>query len=1563
MDRALASWDSVHEWADYISFLGRLSKAFKQHASNYETVPSSQLVARRLSQCLEPNLPSGVHQKTLEVYDMILKAVQAQLASQLSLWLPGILPLMSYASFNVTPLLIDLVQSHVLTLTALPKHVIKSMLLAFLPGIEDETSESFDQVLKLLDDIKVKLNDDAHFWQCFFLVVISSPSKRSGALVWANRRLPSFSTGKLQLDDTEDEQDRKAAARKRLNYEALMAVSPDPGLLIRAFCKALQDDQILVQRGFLELLLRNLELQSACLQVLSDPQDLKLLLLSVCSTVLRRDMSLNRRLWNWLLGPDPEMIAGARSRWSYFAEYALSPLCAGLLEMLDSIEPGISVSQATKPFRIGLSILDRWEVGSQVIPQVLVPSIRTVKRLSDSGYEHYEEVLRSASAFIDGVEPINIWHDVLELLADKSSADSLELVSFIVDTFNMRDEEMVVTHLPLIFLVLLSTYSSTPHFDVWYRITKSVFDLIPDRAFLPTEHSASDGIDSKSVIDSIYRAYSQQPEEFKSPYPPADISDISLSQLTALTVQSMSSQSIHASKLINLLGDLISKIPHADQLQHSDLVQASINLKINTEEPDTSNVGLIEALAKLFDLMASVPPSDAARLLNRICELTWQYLKLTDGDNHVVLVRSLWFLHQKADDDSVESSLSSLIVSDNSPANEIMHAFSGLWLHSMDGPNYEAIITRPLFLILDKLAGPDLNWKLAVKQWLDSTVAHRSAFKVLQSVVQPLLESTFFTRGEVDDENDDLDTFTYFASTLHRLLSVNSDIRNLYFRADEDQRHVIEQLVTEALLQFLKFRTTNAAANGVCIDILESTLTDSNLQKVTDAILDLVQFNNGTAQVRLLSLLSQCLTRSNAKVPTKLFVQRFTNGLLSETNSLMVTQSWIELLRTVFPRLGSAILQIMIPLTKAYINKLTQSFNNVKDGVDSDLNEFLAAVDGAESLLVFSHERLKYEEANSSQLSINTHEPPSGDQSGFFGNVISGVFTVESPLSRSSSANDRLTVILCFQDLLKMCYSVWKWLSPRVASASYMQSRLKSRVRRVMIRLYNLETMEMLECLVTLGKSSASEKDHGKSADGSGSVLRLVTVLDGSRPNVTLPHLFKSVMSRVNPGPMESADRSSLSTEVADSDIVAFLVEYLRSIDNDAIEEVWSECMAFARECQTNQSLYRHLMPSVLTLLSLMGQKVDVVRFGEQKRVRKELGDVFARLLTYSLESSRGKQQLASSLKSIVPTLRSILVENDRVQMCVGNMVSMLIVPLSRSKQFPNNVTDDVVGFIRAIVELPQTQKAWKSFLGDLVLDSNKLLSLSNPDLVEKWLPILRRWVQVDKDRVKDFISRLSGTSNAVNLFGSNSDEEKISSINKLSLLLLCGDDFMFLDLRDLASKLEEVLSPGTQSSVLTCLRAVIFGLDQQALAPIWTLVYNQLTRVFEDSLQNKPDDSSTIISACKLLDLLLCIEPEDFKMHEWLFICDSMDAVFRDDAATGLIDRLSATDFIPATEKVLDLEGPLRAPLLDKQVKTLKDVKPFIDRLSILAYEGTYSLKEVDLAACKRTIIEDLIN
>ena len=89
----------------------------------------------------------------------------------------------------------------------------------------------------------------------------------------------------------------------------------DVGLMIRAFAAAMEDDNLLVRRCALDLILQVLRLDGVPMQR-SSHEDRIIIMRAATGVVMRRDLSLNRRLYTWLLGPDEnaeQQIAYLRS--------------------------------------------------------------------------------------------------------------------------------------------------------------------------------------------------------------------------------------------------------------------------------------------------------------------------------------------------------------------------------------------------------------------------------------------------------------------------------------------------------------------------------------------------------------------------------------------------------------------------------------------------------------------------------------------------------------------------------------------------------------------------------------------------------------------------------------------------------------------------------------------------------------------------------------------------------------------------------------------------------------------------------------------------------------------------------------------------------------------------------------------------------------------------------------------------------------------------------------------------------------------------------------------------
>lgn len=81
VDKALKNFEYTSEWADLISALGKLNKVLLNYMK-FPVIPRRIKISKRLAQCMHPALPSGVHLKALETYDIIFKCMGTNRLSQ-----------------------------------------------------------------------------------------------------------------------------------------------------------------------------------------------------------------------------------------------------------------------------------------------------------------------------------------------------------------------------------------------------------------------------------------------------------------------------------------------------------------------------------------------------------------------------------------------------------------------------------------------------------------------------------------------------------------------------------------------------------------------------------------------------------------------------------------------------------------------------------------------------------------------------------------------------------------------------------------------------------------------------------------------------------------------------------------------------------------------------------------------------------------------------------------------------------------------------------------------------------------------------------------------------------------------------------------------------------------------------------------------------------------------------------------------------------------------------------------------------------------------------------------
>lgn len=1280
----------------------------------------------------------------------------------------------SFASLSVRPLFLSLFESHILTLDASAlRPALKAIILSLLPGLEDETSEDFERMFSALDKLRraiegpageVQSSGSSHFWQCFFLAAITNASRRQGALAFLVRRLPKFGLPARRASNPSE----PSTPTGSLPAEAEAAISPEPGLLIRCFESGLSDPQLLIQRGFLDLLVSHLPLDSPVLQERVGKDDLERLVTAAAGVVSRRDMSLNRRLWAWFLGPEPAASEGnddattptqdkhndtsdpAAQHAAFFSRYGLEALTSSVLKMIK--RPSKSPAERARPFRVCLSLMDRWEVGGLVVPDIFVPALQSVQSYCDhASKEQADEVMRSASAFFDGVDSGLIWGKLIYMITSAldtkaTSRDEAlgraRLTKFVLARFNLKEEDMLLHHMPLMILSTLASLNEacenvnkpspdTEVVEIAFEIAESLVLMVPDRALRDDHATDQQLVDAMTLArDTAFQQLRAFYEESQGsldaadpPFRALELGQFVLREAVRMFINCIQSKGSTSTLEVSarVLASLVSKTQHLKALDEHrlfDVFQHHLARQTG-DEIDLSFCllsGLTTVLTALQTSRSSVPyipMSQVPELVHLLTSSLWQYLSPTKPKYHVEATRCLLQLHTISPASRmVEAAIAAII--DTQCTQKAIHQrdtacsrhFAMFWAHTMhefnvqtekrgsitrrpSGQNvvasalasrdYHAILTRPLLILLDKLEEDGSETSTFTRSWLQDLPSLIRVFDILVLHIQSLGSLTT-NKGLAPDnasartrdkiQADDSKVCLYYLRHIYNILKRPSHFT--WVTIAESPAAWAEESSSPMSLQEWIVRiclNTMALPGGGEGSAVESHI--SELHRLSVSVISQIYQSPFASSLRdlelevpliarlktaelslqslllgaTLSALKLRLARQPQEPSTELKVppqssQRSQLSLVlsresedhelapippppqlidclkhgfSSPMSRLVLDDWVQFLIDVLPLFADTIFQSLLPLVDCFCKQINSCFEQLKTtfvsrqgAADvSPESTLISLINGLEQILAKAHDQLMIQETK-----VSATKSPEQPQ-GFFSNVVSGVFTSEQTQTRTPTANSRLTVLLCFQDTVRICFAIWSWggyghkhIQQDVSSAAsfgFTSLRMRNRARRILEHLFAAEALECLETLAVIWTKATQDDEQGAA------VIGLLNVLNGSKPKHTIPAIFNAIYSRTDPSALDPNRTSTLTSDLSDTELVAFLVEYTKSLEDDAMDEIWQDCTLFLRDVLANPLPHRQILPTLLEFTAVIGQKVDNTNFGEQRKMRKEL--------------------------------------------------------------------------------------------------------------------------------------------------------------------------------------------------------------------------------------------------------------------------------------------------------------------------------------------------------------------
>ncbi|PPQ99509.1 hypothetical protein CVT24_005299 [Panaeolus cyanescens] len=906
VEKCLNSFDNVHEWADCISFLKQLLKTFQSY-TQFKEIPRKVIVAKRLAQCLNPALPSGVHQRALEVYIHILGVLGVEgLKRDLTIWSSGLFPFFEYAATSVKPTLLNIYEANYLPVQAGLRPIMKSFILALLPGLEEETGEFFEKVLSLLDRLSGTVSP-SFFFQNMWLVMLTTPSARGTSLNYLSRRLP-------KLQPNEDITD---------------VVGKDIGLMIRAFASALEDDNLLVRRSALDILLQSLAVNSSAIRK-AQKEDKAIIMRAATGVVLRRDLSLNRRLYSWLLGPDEK----SESQMAYLKDNALDLLTTTLKNEMHS--PSGEYAES-RPFKIFISLLDKWEIGAPITDALIYDAFKAIKQLVENAQDHGEDLSMTASTLYEAVEPQILWRELLsaifeEISGDADNVEALKLVRFILKSFT-HDEEMQTIHFPVIFAAVLDvvheqickdrSVASKQCIQEAFALLEDMLPLIPHSALMQRPEITVDLDTSKQTAYQFACTFFKiKPNtiaaEDLTASTPFDtcfqfLMSISMSFCTSLSQIPHKAPVLRVSltRSLVILDQLVSRLTQPISLTWEP--EQWLNTMLASLQHENTIFAVVDRLLSLIINLNRNPfvePKfniDNRPVMSSMTNKLLKYLHPDFATYHIRAINLIWALQSMSKRSYIESIVAqSLTSSDSRSMAEAFEAFGVLWRLSDDALLPGFYFKVPLIIILDTLKSDDPNLRRIAETWMRCSL--KSYIRVLDPILYDLLDpsisrtpTTFKVRGR------ELPGFVYNRSFDQRIV-------NHYLE-------ILLSVITFGGQGFAKAAQTSLVKRshhpGFVQRVHTSGLVDSEasyLDVLVEVLLRLVQSEpqpssletmqplNNVIQSHAIELLQVIVSRGEVDITLTQSVEAITIGKLYfsiHMNRLDLQNKWLHLLHTV----------------------------------------------------------------------------------------------------------------------------------------------------------------------------------------------------------------------------------------------------------------------------------------------------------------------------------------------------------------------------------------------------------------------------------------------------------------------------------------------------------------------------------------------------------------------------------------------------------------------------------------------------------------------------------------
>ena len=164
LDDLLSKFKNAKEWTDLVKYItdiqALITKETEIRLSEYK---DNETLAKRLAQCLNKELPTGLHEATLNLYASVLFNFtlynNQKLGKNLGLFSSGLFPFYQYASSQNKILFLEsIVQKIYLYINSTELELcLPGLLVSIFPSLDENNEEVSKKIFQIFEDITTKV--------------------------------------------------------------------------------------------------------------------------------------------------------------------------------------------------------------------------------------------------------------------------------------------------------------------------------------------------------------------------------------------------------------------------------------------------------------------------------------------------------------------------------------------------------------------------------------------------------------------------------------------------------------------------------------------------------------------------------------------------------------------------------------------------------------------------------------------------------------------------------------------------------------------------------------------------------------------------------------------------------------------------------------------------------------------------------------------------------------------------------------------------------------------------------------------------------------------------------------------------------------------------------------------------------------------------------------------------------------------------------------------------------------------------------------------------------------